>query len=104
MKLDDLFLDYVEMFNIILTPANSLIKSCILLSHIYIYTQHNISMYYRSQSAIWPHPTVQVQPNSQVTDITLTGRQRLKDNHLSTSLWFFNLPLGIGDNKRGPPF
>ena len=42
------------------------------------------------------HPTVQVQSNSQVTDIPLTGRQRLKDDPLSTSLRFFNLPLGIG--------
>ena len=33
-------------------------------------------------------------PNSQVTDIPLTERQRLKDDHLSTSLWFFSLPLG----------
>ena len=42
------------------------------------------------------HPTVQVQPNSQVTDIPLTETQRLKDDHLSMSLRFFNLPLGIG--------
>ena len=45
-----------------------------------------------------------VQFNSQVTDIPLTERQRLKDDHLSTSLRFFNLPLGIGPNDRGPPF
>ena len=50
------------------------------------------------------HPIVQIQSNSQVTDIPLTERQRLKDDHLSTSLRFFNLPLGIGPNDRGPPF
>ena len=50
------------------------------------------------------HPTVQVQSNSQITDIPLTKRQRLKDDHLSTSLRFFSLPLGIGPNDRGPPF
>ena len=50
------------------------------------------------------HPTVQVQSNSQITDIPLTERQRLKDDHLSTSLRFFSLPLGIGPNDRGPQF
>ena len=48
--------------------------------------------------------TVQVQPNSQITDIPLTERQRLKDDHLSTSLRFFSLALGLGPNDRGPPF
>ena len=50
------------------------------------------------------HPTVQVQSNSYITDIPLTERQRLKDDHLSTSLRFFKLPLGIGSNDRGLPF
>ena len=50
------------------------------------------------------HSTVQVQSNSQITDIPLTERQRLKDDYLSTSLRFFNLPLGIGPNDRGSPF
>ena len=36
------------------------------------------------------HPTAQVQPNSQLTDFRLTGRQRLKDDYLSTSLRFFS--------------
>ena len=49
-------------------------------------------------------PTAQGQPNSSVTDITLTDRQRLKDDHLSTSSRFFNLPLGIGWSDRGLPF
>ena len=48
--------------------------------------------------------TVQVQSNSQITYIPLTERQRLKDDHLSMSLNFFNLQLGIGPNDRGPPF
>ena len=64
-------------------------------------------MYYRIQSAIInniTHPTVQVQSNSQVTDISLAERQRLKDDHLSTSLRFFNLPLGTGPNDRGLQF
>ena len=46
----------------------------------------------------------EVLSNSQITDIPLTERQRLKDDHLSMSLRFFNLPLGIGPNDRGPPF
>ena len=40
----------------------------------------------------------QVQPNSQVTNIPLTERQRLKDDHLSMSLRF------LAPNNRGPPF
>ena len=64
-----------------------------------INTQSNISIYY-----YMTHPTVQVQINSQETGIPLTERQRLKDDHLSTSLRFFSLPLGIGLNDRGPPF
>ena len=50
------------------------------------------------------HPTAQVQSNSQITDIPLSERQSLKHDHLSTSLRFFNLPLGIGPNDRRPPF
>ena len=45
------------------------------------------------------HLTVQVQSNSQIMDINLIERQRLKDDHLSTS--FFNLPLWIGPNDTG---
>ena len=58
---------------------------CIVLC---IYTQHNISMYYMTH--YMTHPTVQVQPNSQVIDIPLTERQKLKDDHLSMSLRFFS--------------
>ena len=50
------------------------------------------------------HPTVQVQPNSQITDTSLTEKQRPEDDHLSTSLRFFDLPLGIGPKVREPPF
>ena len=50
------------------------------------------------------HSTVQLQYNSHITKIALSERQRLKDDHLSTSLRFFNLSLGIGPNDRGPPF
>ena len=49
-------------------------------------------------------PIAQVQFNSEITDIAITERQRLKDDHLSKSLRFFNLPLGTGPNDRGPPF
>ena len=50
------------------------------------------------------HLIAQVQPNSDTIDIPLTERQRLKDVHLSTSLSFFNLPLGIGPNDGGLPY
>ena len=43
-------------------------------------------------------------PSSQVTDIHLTERESLMDDHLSMSLRFFILPHWIGPNDRGPPF
>ena len=42
--------------------------------------------------------------NSQITVICLTERQRLKNDHLSTSLRFFSLSLGIGPNDREQRF
>ena len=50
------------------------------------------------------HPTVQEQFNSQIIDIPLTERQKIKDDHLKMSLRFFNLSLRIGPNDIGPPF
>ena len=38
------------------------------------------------------------------TDILLTEIQRPRQDHLSTFLMFFSLPLGIRPNDRGPPF
>ena len=68
-----------------------------------IYTQHKISMTGQDSKCYMSHPTVQVQSDSQITDMPLTARLRLKDDHLSKSLMFFNLPLGIGPNDIGPP-
>ena len=53
-------------------------------------TQHGIVYLYSAQYLhVLQHsklyltdPTLQVEPNSQVTDIHLTERQRLKDDHL----------------------
>ena len=39
-----------------------------------IYTQRKISIYYRTKSAILTNPLYRYNPNSQVTDIPLTGR------------------------------
>ena len=50
------------------------------------------------------HPTLHVQSSSQITQIPLTERQRLKDDHLSMSWRFVNLSLGIGPNYSGPPY
>ena len=47
------------------------------------------------------HPTLQVQSNSQITDIPLTETQRLRLKDDLTSLRFFKLPLGIGPSDRG---
>ena len=40
----------------------------------------------------------------QITDIPLTDRKRLNNDHLLMSLRFFNLPLVIGPNDSGLPF
>ena len=54
-----------------LNKNSSPVKVLILLC---IYTQRNISIYYRTQSAISPIRLYRYSPNSQVTDIPLTGR------------------------------
>ena len=50
------------------------------------------------------HPTAQVQPSTQVPDITLTERQRLKDDNLSMTLRFCSLSLRTGPNDIGLAF
>ena len=70
---------------------------------VYLYSEQYLNVLQDSKQHL-VHPTVQVQSNSQITDITLTETQRLKGDHLSMSLRFFNLPLGIGPNDRGAPF
>ena len=84
-------------FFMVLMPAISLYCIVYLNSAQYLHVLQESKRY-------MTHPTVQVQSNSQITDIPLTERQRLKDEHLSTSLRFFNLQLGIGPKDRGPPF
>ena len=42
--------------------------------------------------------------NSEVTDTSITGGQRLKDDCLSKSLRFFSVILEIGPNDRGRHF
>ena len=70
---------------------------------LYLYSTQYFHVLQNSKRCM-THLTAQVQPNSQVTDIPLTETERLKDDHLSTSLRFFSLPLGIGPNVKGPPF
>ena len=76
--------------------------NCIAL-YLYLYSAQNLHVLQDSKRYM-THLTVQAQFNSQFTCIPLTERQRLKDDHLSTSLRLFNLPLGVGPNDRGPPF
>ena len=76
----------------------------VLYCIVYLYSAQYLHILQDSKRYL-NNPTVQVQPpNWQVTDIPLTGRYRLKDDHLSTSLRFFNLPLETGPNDRRPPF
>ena len=76
-------------------------RICIL--YLYLYAEQYLHVLQDSKHYM-THSTVQVQSNSQINDIPLTERQRLKDDHVSTSLRFFSLPLGIGPNDRGLPF
>ena len=71
--------------------------------YLYLYSAQYLHVRQDSKRNV-PHLTVQVQSNSQITDIPRIERQRYKDDHLSRTLRFFNLPLGIGPNDRGPPF
>ena len=51
-----------------------------------IYTQHNYLHVLQDSKCYLTHSIVQVQSNSHITDIPLTQRQRLKYDHLSSSL------------------
>ena len=53
-------------------------------SYLYLYSVQYLHVMQDSK-AYMTHPTVQVQSKSQITDIPQTERQRLKDDHLSTS-------------------
>ena len=77
------------------SPSQHTSRTSIL--YLYLYSAQYLYVLQDSKRYM-THSTVQVPPNSQITDIPLTERQRLKDDHLSTSLRFFNLPLGIGPN------
>ena len=53
-----------------------------------------ISLYTSGLKALYdPSDYTKYSPSSQVACMPLTERQRLKDDHLSMSLRFFNLPL-----------
>ena len=75
-------------------PLYNMLKA-ILNCIVYFYSAQYLHVLQDSKCYL-THPTVHVQLNSEVTDIPLTERQRLKDDHLSTSFRFYNLPLGIG--------
>ena len=71
--------------------------------YLYLYSAQYIHVLQDSKRYM-THLTVQVQSICQVTGTPLTERQMLKDDHSSTSLRFFKLPLGIRPNHRGTPF
>ena len=85
-------------------PFNALCWLCVCICIYFVFILSAISPDTTGLKGNMTHPTVQVQSNSQMTDIPLTERQRLKDDHLSTSLRVLNLPLEIGPNDGGPPF
>ena len=70
------------------------------------FTQCNISMYYRTtESAIWPIWLFKY--SSTLKLLIFPHNWKIEAQgwpFLSTSLRFFNLPLGIGPNGKGPPF
>ena len=61
--------------------------------YFYLYSAQYLHILQDSKHCI-THSIVQVQSNSQITDILLTERQRLKDDHISTSLRFFKPTTG----------
>ena len=68
-------------------------------------THRSTNLYTKGLKALYnPLDCTRYIPNSQVTDIPLTERQRPKDDHLSTFFRFFSLPLETGPNDRGLPF
>ena len=71
--------------------SSSAMFALMVLFLLYIYTRYNISLHYRTQRAISSILTAQVQAiiSTLVTGIPQTERQRLKDDHLLTSLRFF---------------
>ena len=81
-----------------------LIQMITLCCIVYLYSVQYLHVLQDSMMCYVVHLTAQVQPNSDTTDIPLTERQRLKDVHLSMSLSFFNLPLGIGPSDGGLPY
>ena len=64
--------------------CNTNIRHCIVLYLFFLYSTQYLHVLKDSKRCM-THTTVQVQPNSQVTDIPLTERQRLKDDHLPTT-------------------
>ena len=78
------------LYRACVTRCEILFFFCLFL---YLYLAQCLHVLQDSKCCI-THSTAQVQSYSQITDIPLTKRQRLKDDHLSTPLIFFNLPLG----------
>ena len=80
-------------------PFNQDILYCI----VYLYSAQYLHILQDSKRYM-THLTVQVQPQlTSNSHSPLTERQRLKDDHLSTSLRFFSLPLRIRPNDWGHP-
>ena len=85
-----------NMFDISPTLYDSVSR---LFLYLYLYSAQYLNVLQESK-CYKTHSIVQVQSNSQFTDIPLTERQRLKNEHLLKSLTFYNLPFG----DRGQPF
>ena len=78
---------------------------CLVLCYcLYSYHHSNTSFIQDWQMLFDPSKMYKYSPRSLVTDIPLTERQSLRDDHKSTFLRFFNLPLWIGSNDRWLPF
>ena len=71
----------------------------LLYNHIPCNVQFSTGL--RTKKSYHPSLLHKNSPNSPVTDISLTERQSLGDDHITMALRLFSLPLGIG--SRGLP-
>ena len=93
----------VRYVNLVHQITSSSKQVALNVLYLYIYSVQYLHVLQDSKHYV-TYLTLQGQYNSQITDIPLSERQRLKDHHISTSFGFFNLPQDIGSNDRGLAF
>ena len=77
-----------------------------ILFLVYLYSEQYLNYSGHEESKVPFHSSQlhKYSSSSVITDIPLTERQSLRENHLSTSMRFLSLPLRIVPNDTGLPF